>query len=1098
MFLRSRALAWRLFLVCLVILAANSSRPAQANPAQTTRGGNEQSKTQAASRYSDAPYVFERYYTTERFENGGTRERDLSVRVRIQSEAGAQQFRDLVFDYIPSNEQLAVRSATIRKPDGSSVNVLAAPDSTKETTAAATRQFPGYRNFRETHLLAPSLRAGDVLEYDVATRVTKPFAPGQFWFQYHFIRDAIVLDERVELSLPRGRTFKIRVPEFSSAGAKESHAGTTKGEGDSGFTRTEEGGREILRWKHANLKISSGGEQSTPGSGAVPPDLQLTSFDNWDAVAHWYAEFQTGPSDPASQASQVATKTRELVRGATNDLAKAQSICSYVSEQVRSVNLSTEFGQLPPRTAAAVLASGYGDSEEKSVLLAAMLGAAGIRSDTALIAYGRGLDREFPSPSQFDHVLTVVREGEKVFWIDPSAELAPFGFLPAPLRGKPALLTGSSGDGRIVETPADPPFASTQDVKIDGRVSQLGILRGTVEYSLRGDTEFVLRTAFHRAPRTQWNELAQTILTLDGLRGDVTNVTTSDPLDTRKPFQLTIAFSDPEAFDWPMQRAKMALPLLTIAMPDPPSRSGEPVKLGTPLDVETHLRLTFPPQFAVHAPVGIAVARDYAEFKSSYRFENGELIADRALNFKARELPAASVPDYLAFSHAVQADEAQPLLIENAAGARAEIPANATADDVFEAGAAALKSGNTRGAIPLLQRATQLQPNHKLAWDDLGLAYMQAQRFADAAAAFQKQAEVNPSDEHAHDYLGLALEELHRDDEAAAAFQEQIELQPLDPAAHAQLGSILLAQRRYSDAVPELEKATVLSPSNAELEIRLGSAYLNIGDKDKALASFKKGAALSVNPEIRNEAALSLAEAGTELDAAEQYAELAIRVTAADLAKADLAHSTPIALAETGAIGRYWGTLGWVYFKKGNVAAAERYVRAAWRLNQSGEAGDHLAQIYEKSGEKERATRQCALALAVERPIPDTRARLMLLLGGNAQIDALVSKARPELAKTRTFRVKLPVKENASADFLIAMSPSRTKNTSAQIEAVRFVGGSDSLRRFANELKSLDYGEVFPDATPMKLIRRGTLACSAATGDCNFILSLPESASAAN
>jgi Flp pilus assembly protein TadD/transglutaminase-like putative cysteine protease len=1093
MFLRDAALTSRSFAMWLVISAAASPRAGSVDVQRSVAKTAIQAKSSPANRYAGEPYVFERHSVTVRFENDGTEERDLSVRVRVQGDEGADRFRRLVFGYISPNEQVSVRSATIRKPDGGSINVLAAPKSTKESTTPITREFPAYGNLRELRLLAPSLRAGDVLEYDVVTRVIRPFATGQFWFQYSFVRDAVVLDERLELDLPRGRKFSIRAPNFSRLSGKANRAASARLDGTGFvFTQTVRSGRVILRWTHANLTRASSESQDARNRSGAPPDIALTSFENWNAVGHWYAQFEKGSSHPSPQ---IRAKAQELVGGVTNGAGKARAICAYVSQHVRDVNPSDSFGRLAPRSAESVLAEGYGDSDEKAALLAAMLEAAGIRSNAVLIPFKRALDAELPSPGQFDRVITTFADGPKAVWIDSSIHLAPFGFLPAALRGKSALLIGKDGTGTIVETPADPPFESVQNVTIDGQLSELGKLSGTVRYSLRGDTEYVLRTAFHRAPRAEWNQLGQTILKLDGLSGEVTSVTTSDPLDTESPFLVTIAFSDSGAFAWPMERTKIALPLLTIAMPDPPGQSGQPVKLGSPLDVQTHLRLRFPRGFVVHPPTGIAVARDYAEFKSSYRLENSELIAERALNFKARELPASGTPDYLAFMHAVQADEAQTLPLENPAGAKAEIPASASPDDLIEAGATALKSGDTRGAIPLLQRAAQLQSQHKDVWNDLGLAYMQARKFEKAAAAFRKQTEVSASDESARDYLGVALLELHREDDAADAFRKQIELQPLDPAAHAQLGNILLAQRRYSDAVPELEKATVLSPENAELEVRLGRAYVNIGDRGKALASFQKAMSLSSSPAIRNEAAFSLADQGIDLEKAREFAESAIHRTAADLEKADVARPTPTDWIETNNIGAYWDTLGWVYFRKGDLARAERYVRAAWLLTQDGEVGDHLAQIYEKAGSRGRAIHQCALALAAANPSPDARARLILMLGGNAQIDDLVKTAGPQLEKLRTFAVPLPVKEKASADFLIAMSPGGTKSLSARITATQFVNGDESLRRFANELKAIDFREVFPDATQMKLIRRATITCTPA-GACELTLLAPEDARA--
>ncbi len=72
----------------------------------------------------------------------------------------------------------------------------------------------------------------------------------------------------------------------------------------------------------------------------------------------------------------------------------------------------------------------------------------------------------------------------------------------------------------------------------------------------------------------------------------------------------------------------------------------------------------------------------------------------------------------------------------------------------------------------------------------------------------------------------------------------------------------------------------------------------------------------------------------------------------------------------------YWDTLGWVHFGEGDLNKAEKYVAAAWELGHHGEVGDHLGQIYQKRGEKDRALRTYALSMNGLRPAPETRGRL--------------------------------------------------------------------------------------------------------------------------
>ena len=299
-------------------------------------------------------------------------------------------------------------------------------------------------------------------------------------------------------------------------------------------------------------------------------------------------------------------------------------------------------------------------------------------------------------------------------------------------------------------------------------------------------------------------------MTLDGLRGDVDSVQPSDPLETENPFELQISFTQENFLDWSARSAKVPMPLLTLGLPSVPTDSSRPTELGSPLSVTTGLTIAFPDNFTARAPVGISASRDYAEFKSGYRFENHVLTASRSLDFKMRELPPARASDYLAFTHTVQADENQGLLVDNVSSSGPAIPADSTPDQMLEAGLAALDSGNTRSAIPLLQRVVEVEPGHKQAWSDLGLAYLRAGNLPEAEAAFRKQIEIDPSFDHPYDYLGLALQRQQNFEDAAAAFQKQIELDPLDTVAHAALGGMYLAELRYKEAIPEPDKATVL------------------------------------------------------------------------------------------------------------------------------------------------------------------------------------------------------------------------------------------------------------------------------------------------
>jgi hypothetical protein len=81
-------------------------------------------------------------------------------------------------------------------------------------------------------------------------------------------------------------------------------------------------------------------------------------------------------------------------------------------------------------------------------------------------------------------------------------------------------------------------------------------------------------------------------------------------------------------------------------------------------------------------------------------------------------------------------------------------------------------------------------------------------------------------------------------------------------------------------------------------------------------------------------------------------------------------------------------------------------------------------------------------------------------------------------------------KETGSADFFVLLSGGA--GTPARVEAVRFVSGDEKLKIFTDALRTADYHLNFPDDTPVKILRRGILSCSATTGSCAFVLVLPD------
>ena len=123
------------------------------------------------------------------------------------------------------------------------------------------------------------------------------------------------------------------------------------------------------------------------------------------------------------------------------------------------------------------------------------------------------------------------------------------------------------------------------------------------------------------------------------------------------------------------------------------------------------------------------------------------------------------------------------------------------------------------------------------------------------------------------------------------------------------------------------------------------------------------------------------------------------------------------------------------------------------------------------------------------RPIPETRERIDALLKSDSKLNGAAKNNNKSLQSLRTIDLG-KAKETGSADFFVLLSGGA--GAPAKAEAVRFVSGDEKLKVFTEALRTAQYRLTFPDDTPLKILRRGILSCSTETGNCMFVLMLPD------
>ena len=1044
----------RIFIViCLLFLCTGGGPSATGK----SRGADDK-----APDYSKEAFIIERLLDKAVFENDGTYSTEETARAKIQSQAALQAFGILNVSYASATSTVEIVYVRVIKPDGRVVETPA--ENILDMPAEITRQAPFYSDLKEKQVAVKGLEIGDAIEYQYRVSVKTPLDPGQFWFVFDFFNTGICLQQKLEISVPRGRGVIVQSAKVQPE-------------------TTVQGSYRVYAWMTNNLETADAKKDSKSLEPDEPkrPSVQVSSFQNWDEVGHWFKGLAAPRAVPTPQ---VREKADEITRNAKTEQEKIQAIYDYVSTKFRYIGLSLGIGRYQPHAAADVLSNDYGDCKDKHTLLAAMLAAENIKAFPVLISRAAKIDPDVPSPGQFDHVITALPQGDGFVFLDTTTEVGPYQYLIADLRDKEALVIPDNGPAKLVRTPKDPPFKFVFTFQSDGTLNDAGTLEAKVRITVRSDFEVLYRLAFRRAGQTQWKEVMQQISNNFGFSGTVSDVTVTPPDATSAPFQLDYTYTRKTYSDWDNRRIISPLPFIFLPpVPDDADKKLKPLTLGVPTEYVLRGSMKLPTNSDPNDREAINLQEPFAEYHSKFTIENGVIRFDRHVLTKTEEVQVAQFDAYTRFSKIASDDEGTYIALngnDDDSGAEATTP---EAQKLYSEGVEAWQAHNMAGAADAFHQAVEKEPTFALGWMQLGRMRMVLGDRDEAIDDMKKAIALSPAQKSYYKLLAQALTFLHRSDETLGLWKDFEKQKPGDADAALAIGGILIGQKKYPEAVAELEIATKHNPDNDQIRMQLGEAHVGAGNNEKGVPMLEAAAA---KPLLLNNVAYIFAEHNLHLREALDYAQKAVAQAETDSAAIKLDNLKLDDLQSVGTLSAYWDTLGWVYFRLGQLEEAEKYLNAAWNLTLDSTGADHLGQVFEKQGKKHDAILAYSSATAAGHAPDHARERLAALQAGASQhlgkIDVL------NLQDHRTFDLtKFPNKpsEHASAEFFILFAPG------PKVAAVKFISGSPELRDAAEGLAAAKITAVFPTDHPAQIIRRGVLDCEPEVAGCVFVLFPP-------
>lgn len=184
------------------------------------------------------------------------------------------------------------------------------------------------------------------------------------------------------------------------------------------------------------------------------------------------------------------------------------------------------------------------------------------------------------------------------------------------------------------------------------------------------------------------------------------------------------------------------------------------------------------------------------------------------------------------------------------------------------------EGGEFAKAVPLLEKASQQEPNLPIIYLQLGTALSALKNYEKAVPVLHKAVEMRPDLTMPRYQLGSALFETGDFAGAATEFETTVQRSPNWPEAHLSLATAYARLDRLKDAIPEYQKVIELRPNHFTAHLLLGRAQALSGSPADALPNLMKAAELQPrSPEPHRFLADAYIQLGQQADADRERAE---------------------------------------------------------------------------------------------------------------------------------------------------------------------------------------------------------------------------------
>lgn len=402
-------------------------------------------------------------------------------------------------------------------------------------------------------------------------------------------------------------------------------------------------------------------------------DAAIEGTDNeWRAIGQWFSLLEADRPVPTPE---ITSYVQTLIAGAPDFYARLSRITDAIQKNIRYFVVMRGIGGHQANHAGDIFRNRYGDCKDKTTLLIAMLGVAGIDAYYVPVDDRRGFV-DPNDPSMFgDHMITAIEipdtvndprlmaivkggTGKRYLIFDPTDERTPVGNLRSDLQGSYGTLAVGPAS-QIMELPVLPPDANGNVRKGVFTLAADGTLTGQVDTSHSGPEGAELRLNLKDSDEKERRESLETAISHDVPGVVLNSFQFVQPSELDKPLEVHYKLT---ASQYAHQAGTLLLVRPRIvgshAIPFNDKPRNVPIDLNATGHWHDSFDITLPPGYVVdETPDPVNLDLDFASYHSNITAKGDQLHYERELVVRQVELPAARAADFRKLESTILMDE---------------------------------------------------------------------------------------------------------------------------------------------------------------------------------------------------------------------------------------------------------------------------------------------------------------------------------------------------------------------------------------------------------------------------------------------------------